>query len=205
MLDMSFADENGHPYEESIQLALRRHVKSTAYQSLLLREPGNEWWNAMVAFTVRTLLNEDPDFVDLDELRNQMVSFVQCLQGRRDALQGHPWTRFPRDLAYNGHLAEMTAGEAKVYIALLALCDPRTLVTCASLDTIAEMGGRSWHTVSKNLTRLKKRGLIRRWCIRHPNARDEYHYLWFTKMVPEACCETAEDENRLRRTPALPT
>ena len=45
-------DENGRPYPEPLQRAIRKKIKTDAYQILLSGEPGHEFWNAMVTFTV---------------------------------------------------------------------------------------------------------------------------------------------------------
>ena len=147
---------------------------------------------------------EDPDLANLEEHAATICDFVKRIQGHRDAFATCPWTRFPRDLVYYGHLAKMSAGEAKVYMALLALCDPRTLITSVSLERLAEFVNRHPDTVSKAITKLKKKGLVRRWCIRHPEARDESHYLWFTRIVPEACENTPEERAQLLKAAAMP-
>ena len=183
---------------------LNRALKLRAWAEIVEEAEGDEFIRMITAFTFQQQMIEDPDLCDLEQLRDTIIDFGKRLRGLADAFSGYPWTRFPRALAYNGHLAAMKAGEAKVYMALLALCDMRTLVTCASLDTIAKMAGRSSHTASKNLTGLKKRGLIKRWCTRHPNAQDKDHYLWYTRILPEACCETDEDKDRLLGTAAMP-
>ena len=135
---------------------INRALKLNAYGELIREFEGEDFFSQLAAFSIRQQMLEDPDLADLEEHRDTLVAFVKRLHGMRDAFYTCPWTRFPRDLAYNGHLAQMSAGEAKVYMALLALVDTRSLVTCAGIQTIADMAGRSISRTSKLLTRLKK-------------------------------------------------
>ena len=89
-------------------------------------------------------------------------------------------------------------------MALLALVDQRTLVTCATLETIANMAGRSEDRTSKLLTLLKKKKLIRRWPKKPAVQNDPWHYVWYTRIVPEACCESVEDREHLLHSAAMP-
>jgi len=183
----------------------QQNERSRSRYGDLFASPANDkFFREVAALTLRERLIDDPDLADPERNRQIVAEFAKRIQGIRDAFYTYPWTRMARDAVFNGHVAAMTGGAAKVYLALHALVEPRTLVTTASLETIAKYAGRSTHTTSKNLTRLKKSGLIKRWCIKHPEANDEDHYLWFTKISPEGACATAEDRDNLLKRPALP-
>lgn len=187
-----------------LQRRLRRGMKLRIYADLFAQSPDDKFFREIAALTLSEALIDDPDLADPERNRQIVADFAKRIQGIRDAFYTYPWTRMARDAVFNGHVAKMTGGEAKVYLALHALVEPRTLVTTATLETIAKYSGRSPDTTSKNLTRLKKAGLIKRWCIKHPEANDADHYLWFTKIVPEGACATPEDKDNLLKRPALP-
>ncbi|MHC4224804.1 MAG: hypothetical protein ACYSX0_17000 [Planctomycetota bacterium] len=187
-----------------LERELHKAFKTQLYEDMLFGFSDNRALHATVAFTIQKLMAEDPDFADLETHRDTLVAFVHRLIGERDAFRPYPWCRVPRDLWWQGYVAGMTGGEAKVYFALCALVDPRTLVTCASLETIANMAGRSESRTSRILSRLKRRELIQRWAKKHPDPNDEHHYIWYTRLAPEACCESAEAEEHLMSTAVVP-
>jgi hypothetical protein len=174
---------------------LNRALTLRTYVDLIGACEDDEFFTMLTAFALQEDMVEDPDLCDLERHRQTLIDFVKRLHGHRDAMEGCPWTRVPRDLGYYGHWATMTAGEKNVYGVLCFLVEPRSLITYATLETMAKMGGCAPETVSDNLTRLKKRGLIKRWC--RKVGPDQY--LWFTKLVPEAACESPENAAKLKQ------
>lgn len=176
---------------------LERGKRHAVYRELLRTASlDNRALGEMLKLTISTLVQED---LELEHHRRKLLKFSAVLSGARDALNGHPWCRFPRDLGWTGRLAGLTGGEAKVYMAVMALVEPRTLVTFARLETIANMAGRSVSRTSKILTSLKKQGLVQRWCKCVNKEADEW--LWFTRIVVDF---EGADVSALQREPVIP-
>ena len=174
---------------------LMRALKLRTYADLIGECEGDDFFTKLIAFTLQQLMIEDEDLCDLEQHRQTLIDFAKRLHGHRDAMAGCPWTRMPRDLGYHGHWADMTAGEKNAYGVLCFLVDTRSLMTYATLETMAKMGGGAPETFSDNLTRLKKRGLIKRWC--RKVGPDQY--IWYTKLVPEGVYENPEEAKMLKQ------
>jgi len=145
----------------------------------------DDWFGDFYKFLMRDLVRYSDE--NLPQLRAEIIEWAKCIGGRVDEFKDAPWCRFPRDLVWNGHWAQMTGGERRVFGSLLALVDPRSLVTYATLKTIGEKAGLSEDRTSRALTALKKRGLVRRW----PSRKSGFE-VWFTRLTYHAMHDTPD-------------
>ena len=66
------------------------------------------------------------------------------------------------------------------------------------------MVDRSRSRTSRILTSLKKKGLIERWNKKPAVQNHQWHYVWYTRIIPEACVNTAKEADDLRSATVLP-
>ncbi len=190
----------GKPYPEHVQRELNRYIKKGALNDILASVGAGDsaFFVQLVRYSVSMAVTEDEDLAPLEQHRKLLVAFGRKLLGMPDALAKLPWTRIPRCWGWNGTLANLTGGESRVLLGLCTLVDPKSLSTTATIETIGALIDRSWDRTRDNLRGLKKKRVIERWPIKHPNPNDPYHFLWITRLNTESM---TEEEYRARAGP----
>ena len=167
-------------------------AERTVLRELNSRKGGRDDQHALYDFAVQRLMRDD----DLEAMRDDLIQHAQVLDALPDALKDQPWARAPSG-AIRKHMATLSSTAAKVYLVLLTLVDKRTLTTFASRDTIAELAGYCPRTIHDAFRDLKDHNLIRRWYVR--TGPEHWQKRYFTKLLVNEGCETAEDWARHKR------